>query len=365
MIALVIGGKSYSFFNEVNLDFRLDTLCDTFSFMASPESGDLLDIKVGDECQIFVEGILALTGFIEVYESTISADTHEFLLMGRDKTCDLLDSNIFSLSDMNAPITLKTVCEEVLKEIGSSLTVLDLSDGTPFEEGVDIVAPETGINAFSFLEIWARKKAVLLTSNAQGQLVISKSPGERVDTIIRHEKNSDLNNVLFSRLTHDITGRYNAYKFSSQLNVTALNTAGGITEGLIVDQFGTVTDKLIRKGRTLVLNAEEAYTEEECAQRALWESSIRRARGKVYSVGVDTFKAQTNLLWAPNQLVDIVDRFNGVDTLDLERPMLLNSVSFTYSVTAGIQAVLNFIDQDAYNIEREKIKLEEEVESEF
>jgi len=354
---LEVKGVQYDNFISASCEIRLDALSNTFSFEASLPEGEPLPFKGGDPVKVLVDGELALTGSIEIIEVTYNADNHVVTVSGRDKTGDLLDSSIDALADLRADnLTLKNVIETIIDNIGADITVIDNANPEPFNPAEDIASPEAGDNAFAFIEKFSRKRQVLLTSDANGNVVIETNRGQTAEGSIQHIIGASDNNVLASEFRFDTTGRFNIYKFASQLNPAALNSAGDTDPTSIVDQSGGVSDAEIRAGRQLILVAESPFSSTQDEKRAKWELDIRRARGLIYSATVPGFRVggDTGDLWKINRLYQIVD-----DYLGKQEPMLANSITFSIDVDNGRQTAIGFVDEKSYSLSLAKPKTSE------
>ncbi len=351
---LEVNGVQYDNFTAASCEIRLDALSNAFSFEAVAADGEPLPFKGGDSCRIIVNDIRVLTGSIEVIEVNYDANQHVIIVQGRDKTGDLLDSNIDTISDLRAPITLKEIIEKVIeKVIGLDIKVIEDVTTEPFNAAEDVAAPEPGENAFDFIEKYSRKRQVLLTSNGDGNIVITSGSTETSIGNIQHIIGANDNNVLSSSFTFDTTGRYNVYKFVSQLNPFSLNFAGDTSIKSVVDQSGQTFDPDVRIGRQLILIASTSSSDDQNELRAKWEANIRKARGLVYAVTVSGYRIDptddNSDLWQINKLYQIVD-----DYLGKSEPMLCNSVTFTLDVQGGELTSLSFVDQKAYSLELSK-----------
>jgi len=350
---LEVNGVQYDNFTAASCEIRLDALSNTFSFEAVAADGEALPFKGGEACRVIVNGTPVLTGFIEVVEVRYNATDHTIRVQGRDKTGDLLDSSIDKISDLRAPITLKEIIEKVIANIGADIKVLEEVSTAPFDAAQDVAAPEPGDNAFDFIEKYSRKRQVLLTSNSDGNIVITSGSAETAVGSIQHIIGAEDNNVLASTFSFDTTGRFNVYKFTSQLNPFTLNSAGDIGLESVVNQSGGVSDPDVRIGRQLILIAETPFSDDQNEARSKWEANIRKARGLVYSVTVPGHTVDItdpgSDLWQINKLYPIVD-----DYLGKSEPMLCNSVTFTLDLNGGDLTSLSFVDQEAYSLELAK-----------
>ena len=350
---LEVNGVQYDNFTAASCEIRLDALSNAFSFEAVAAKGEPLPFKGGEACRVIVDGEVVLTGSIEIVDVSYSAANHTITIQGRDKTGDLLDSNINKISDLRAPITLKEIIEKVIADIGADIKVIEEVSTLPFDEAQDIAAPEPGDNAFEFIEKYSRKRQVLLTSDSDGNVVITSGSGTSAAGSIQHIIGAEDNNVIASSFSFDTTGRFNIYKFASQLNPLALNLAGETGLDSVVDQGGGASDPDIRIGRQLVLVSEAPGSDDQNETRAKWEANIRKARGLVYSVTVPGYRVdptkQGSALWKINRLHQIVD-----DYLGKSEPMLVNSVTFTLDVDGGQLTSLAFVDEKAYTLDLAK-----------
>ena len=353
---LQVNGIEYTEFVEANTVLRLDALTNTFGFEATSDEARPLPFLGGEACKVSVDGEQVLSGFIELVNvdgEGSDPPSHQIDIQGRDRTGDFLDSSITGkLSDITGNISLKRVIEAVILHLDSSSTrlkVIDNANPDRFNAGEDLQAPEPGDNAFDFVESLARKRQVILTSNADGDIVIQAGAGVAAPgAFIQNQVASNDNNVLRYSLSLDTPGRFNRYFPVAQLNTSTLFSgfSGPAGAASIVDQGGTIpaTDSEIRQGRQMVLIAENPSSDGQGEKRSAWERDIRRARGKVYSATVQGFRDPAGNLWKINTLVPVLDDYAGI-----ESTMLVNSVTYKMG-PEGRTTTLSFIEADAYTL---------------
>ena len=363
-LQLEVDGTLYERWTEATVDMRLDALSRSFSFSAVGSERYPLPFSVGDECRVFVDDQVVLSGHIELLNVDGDATSHDLTMAGRDYTCDLLDSTLGAINDITPPISLKRICDAVVRhlapgvEVSERLGVVDDVSPALFNKAEDKISPDPGEGAFEFLERWARKRAVMLTSNPQGDIVIIDPAGEEIEAWVHHRKNSNDNNVVAYSMSYDQTGRYNLYKSQAELNPNSLVLAGLTSTAKIVDQSGQAIDSLIREGRQMVLVSESAFSNAENRDRAQWERNVRLARGRIYSATVAGYKNQTGELWEVATLPWVISEMAGINTR-----MLLNSVRFSLTPEMGAQSVLSFVEADAYTMDLAEPTVESEKES--
>lgn len=354
---LRVNGIEYANFTRASCEVRLDALCRSFSFEAVAPEGRALPFKGGEACEVVVDGETVVTGHIEVVSVNYDASSHTIGVQGRSRSADLLDSSLDAVNDIRMDdLTLKGLIEAVIASLSLDLTVRDEVNPEAYNPAEDLAAPEPGENAFEFIEKYARKRQVLITDDARGNIVIASNSGQHAEGAVQHIIGAEDNNVLRSSFSYDTTGRYNAYRISSGLNPVALNLAGDTDLASLVNQNGGVFDSEIRAGRQLVLISETPFSNGNCESRAKWEADIRKARGLAYSAAVPGYRVgiDSGALWRPNRIYQIVDDFVGK-----VEPMLCNSVTFTYDANAGRETSLEFVGQKAYTLLLEPVQLGE------
>lgn len=355
-----VDGVEYTRFVATTATLRMDAVADTFSFEAASKEGVPLPFKGGEACVILVDGEQVIEGYIEIVSVSGAKDDHTILIDGRDKTGDLLDSSVGALSDIRAPISLKRICEIVIRhllgedataeDLAKSIKVIDDVEPALFETAEDLAAPEPGLNAFEFLEEYARKRQVFLSSNSDGNLLITQGAGVKTDGILQNRISDLTNNVMSYSVTYDTTGRFNVYRMASQANPASGFLASlNLSPANLVDQSSEILDKVVRRGRQLTLIAEHPSGKDAGKSRAEWERDIRRARGTVYSATVDGYRDHTGALWTPNTIVRVFDEYAGLDT-----PMLISSVQYAIEPGTGRTTTISLVEEDAYTLKLEE-----------
>jgi prophage tail gpP-like protein len=272
-ITIEVNGNPYNNFIKGRVNIRLDSLCNEFRFIISRSQNQALPFSEGDNCKINVNGRLVLTGVIEILEVSYDKDSHIIDISGRDNTSDIVDSTIDDLSDIAEGASLKTIIENVISDIGSSIsvvegTIIDESSDDNFDIN-DVASPEPGTNAFQFIEHLARQRQVLLTSNEDGNIVITQGSPETLGSArLQNTFNGFDNNILKGRVRYDRTNRFNRYKISSQENISSFSDNENTSLDDIVDVEGQTIDPNIKSGRQMVINAEESYDDEDSFLRS-------------------------------------------------------------------------------------------------
>lgn len=350
---LEVGGVLYNRFTSATAEVRLDALANTFSFTAATTKGEPLPFKGGEACKVFIEGEKIITGFIEVVSGNYAVNSHVITLRGRDKTGDVVDSSLSNISDLKSPLSLKKSIQKILENIGNNIEVIDLVNPELFTTAEDLSAPEAGVGAFEFMERLARKRQVLLTSNADGNIEIIKTPGETInELILQNVPNATGNNVLSASWSYDQSGRYNVYRMNSTLNPVTIAVSGANvkTSDIVNQNSGRIIDSAIRAGRQFAVVSEGPYSAEQNVLRAKWEQRIREARGQLYTATMQGHKAlDTGNIWQVNKVINVFDEIAGIFS-----EMLINSIRYTLDLSGGKLVTLSLVEKNAYNLEISK-----------
>lgn len=355
-LQIEVNGVAYENFTTSTVRIALDSISGSFDFSAVSTEGRALPFSNGDACKIIVDGSQVLNGYIEKISYSYSANEHSISISGRDKTADLIDSTTNGIK-LSPPLSLVQVIQAALDDIGA--TDISVSEETPtddFNKAEEKISASVAENAFEFCEKLARKRQVLLTRDGNGGINITQGSGVDSGAAVQNMIDSidDSNNIISGSISYDLTERFSRYIVKSQLNPVALNFAGVTPAKEIVSQENKpVVDETMRAGRQLVIKAENSSSSEQAKLRAEWSANIRKARGRVYSCTVSGFTNSVGNVYAPNQLIQVSDEF-----CEINAKMLLNSVEFSFDITAGSIASLEFVDSNAYTLELTEPKTE-------
>lgn len=346
MIELIVNGTPYTDFVQATVTVSLESLANDFSFTAS-SVGDFPPLKQGDTVAASIDGTPVLTGFIDEVNGQDREGNHLIAYTGRDRTGDLIDSQINVINDIRASgnLTLKQIIEIVIAHIRVDLKVVDVLDPAPFNEAEDIVSPPVGQNAFEFIQIYARKRQALLSSDADGNILITQSSPTDSGAAVQRQKGSNSNNIIAQNWVINASRLFNRYVHRGQLDPRALNFAGDTTTKSIEDQGATATNSDARVGRQSVNVESESYSSEQLENRAKWTAQLARAAATRFTCSVKGHQKPNGGVWSVNELVQI-----NSDVADINRKMLLNTVTFEQGEGSPTISTLEFVERDVYTI---------------
>ena len=215
---------------------------------------------------------------------------------------------------------------------------------------------------------YARKRSVLITTNFDGNIVITNAENPPAyQTALVFDGTQDAL-ILTGSAEYDNSKRFNKYFCKSQKNDAATTpndfginpeTPPQITqddedpndtpEEETQDQSGTdisasAVDSDIRTTRIYNFIAEQSSDNAAVENRAEWEMVYRRAHAFKQNYVIQGFYAsQDKLLWQPGKIVKVVDSFTMVNDY-----LLITEVTFDYNLSDGSKTNLTLLPPDAF-----------------
>ncbi len=366
MITIEIAGTKFEGFESVSVSKNIETISGSFALSATsdgPISTAAFPIRAGDPCKIFIKEETIINGFVDDAEVRYDAFAHVLDITGRDRTEDVIDSTFIVQRAFNSPINLEDVIRTTLRKIDEAV-----GGSTVFgENGIEIlnevgtienfsteesVAAEIGQTLFEFFETYARKRQLLLTSNGNGDIVLTRSGPTLVSTVLQHKVGGgEANNIKSGRIKYDHKDLFHTYLMQSQSNPSAFSSikgAIGIDQGTVADQNGQATDEKIRKSRRLVIPSKTSDNNADLQKLAEWHRDIRRARQTPYSVVVQGFHqdVEQTKVWTINQLVKVED-----DGADVHATLLIKAVDYKLDLQAGSTTTIHLVPPESYALQ--------------
>ncbi len=346
MITVKINGAPYIDFVSKSVQVALNQVSNSFSLVASAVDG-YPPLRQGDKVAIDVDGVLVLTGEIDEVDGSVAEGQHLVTYTGRDKTADLIDSQLDNLADLRASnsLTLKRVIETVLGHIKLNIDVEDELNPAPFNDAEDILSPRPGQGALEFVIGYCRKRQALLSSTGEGNLLIAQSRPADSGAVLESLLNSDTNNVLSQSWRVEASQLFNRYVRKGQLDPRALNFAGESSAKTVESQSGQTVDSDVRLGRQQVVVESESYSSEQLKDRSKWAKRQAQAKAVQFNCVVKGHSHSNGTVWVPNTLVQVNSEY-----ADISRPMLLQNVTFSEGEGQPTTTSLEFVEKYVYAI---------------
>jgi len=357
MITLQINNVDFTGFKSISVQRSIEQATSAFNINLTYDLKNLsafYPIKTGDKVRVEINEEAILTGFVDSIAGEDNSNGHAITINGRGLTSDIIDSSLIGQKTFNAPVTLEAIARRVLDDNGlSNIKIINEAPSiAPFNAN-EFVSATTDETLFEFLEIYARKRQVLLTNDGEGNLVITRASAKKALTALVKDSSNNTNNVLSSSYLKNAAEKFNTYIVKSQLNTTFNNTSffGETVAGKVSDQEGRATDSSIRSTRRLQIIAESSSDDFTCQERAQWEKSIRIARATTYTANLQGFfqDEKQTVLWKPNLLIQVKDILADIDT-----ELLIKSVTYSIGINGGSITTLSCVDKDSYKLERDE-----------
>lgn len=361
MIELVVNSQTYTNFENIEVKSSLTTIGRSFVFRAYSNAKQAFPFSVNDPCQVKIDGVLVLTGFVEITEATYTHKSHAILISGRSKTADVIDSSLGGDLEFKGSQSLKSLIEATLSKANiTGINVIDSVRDLDDFPVTELESPSTGTTVFAFIERFCRKRQVLVTTNGAGDIVIARGEDQQERfTLLNTFATPDTNNILTGSVTVDASKRFRKYVVHSGGNPAGggliLGPEGDAVEvnkivtasvGEAEDRGGDIYVPVVRTSRQMHIVSETASTNEICKDRAEWQANINRVKSFKYKVTVQGFTNElTGNVWEPNFLVKVIDVFANVNG-----QYLIESVAYRVSATKGSTTELTLVIPDAYKV---------------
>jgi prophage tail gpP-like protein len=350
MMEVELSNIRYRGFSGVSVTRDIENLCATFSIDATTLERGNFPIKRGEACKIYIDDEKILTGYVDTIDIAYTSDSHGITVTGRDKTEDIVDSTVDAKVEIKTPITLEGLITKILAYLNSTdIKIINQVGSLASFSAADIVSGKIGETAVAFLHDFCAKRQVLLTSNEDGDLVITRGEGVSVPAALIHKINGfGVNNVKGARVTYDDTKRFNRYILRAQPAIAGVSNLDSDTPLIMTSGFkGESIDSTVRASRVITLNAEKITNVSECTNRAQWERDIHRARAINYTATVYGHRHGGNFgsLWKPLQLVNVVDEYCGINDI-----LIIRTTKFNNNLTEGDLTELSLVPKDTYKL---------------
>lgn len=287
-------------------------------------------IKPGQKCALFLDGKRVITGWVDLVSPDFDSGNHTIRVSGRDKTCDLVDCSAIHKSGQWHHVKIDQLARDLAKPYDLDV-VIDADVGSAFSS----FAIQEGESVFECLDRAARMKALLLTSNAEGNLLITRASETRLDIGLVEGRN-----IKAARAEFSWKERFSSYIVKGQ------GRLGADGETAHSAPSATIADPAITRHRPLIVLAESHSKNTTLRDRAEWERNIRRGRGARGSITVQGWTRPDGELWQPNVLVPVTSPTLWLDNTD----MLIVGCTYGLDDQKGTLTELAIARPDAFQL---------------
>ena len=308
---LTVDGQSYR--GWTSMEFTRDIERMSGSFLLSltdkwPGIANVRPVKQGQACRLTNETDTLISGWIDVAEPQIGTNDHTITITGRDRSGDLIDCTAEHTGGEWINQSLVNIARDLCRPFAISVNAV----ATTAHETIRKFKLEESETVFSALERLCRIKGLLVTSNPNGDLVLTS--GELAIPSTASLKMGVGGNVLSTKGTFNNAERFSHYTVKGQDGGEDFSVAEDASEPI-----GHASDPGITRYRPLTILAEEAVDIAACERRAQWEATVRAGRARRAIATVQGWYA-SETLWAPLTLVPC-----EIPELSLNRQMLITA----------------------------------------
>lgn len=330
-VQLLAGGSAYGGWKSVQVQLGMEQMAGQFTVGLSERwAGQEVDRQVpaGARCEVQIDGETVITGWVDGLRQALDSGRRAVEISGRDATADLVDCSAVAGAGQWRGRRIEQIAAELCAPFGVQV-VAEVDTGKPLPS----YALQEGETVFEALERAARLRALLLTSDGTGRLVITRAGQRRAPTALVMGEN-----IVGIEVRTDMRDRYSAYTAKGQMPGT------DTTNGAAAAQLRALaTDEGVRRHRPLVLTADAPDAGATLQQRAAWEANVRAARSVEVAVVVQGWRHAAGL-WRPNTLVRV-----EAPAVRLEQDMLLSAVQYALD-ERGTLCELRLTRPEAYTL---------------
>lgn len=331
-VILRVNGVNYTGWEEISTVESIEAIAAGFNFITANNldgNGNPFPILTGDACQIIYNNETVITGYVDDSDPTFD-EKSEVTITGRSKTGDLTDCSAELPSGVVKKQTLDQIIRKLIEKYDIGL-IVDVPTGERFAE----FRTQQGESVFEAIDRACRQRGVLPSTNADGNLVLTKIGAYTSETALIEGVN--IKKAMFKS---SMKSRFSSYTVKGQAPGT--DNAFGAKN---ISPAATVTDPRINRYRPLIVIAEGQTNKTAAQKRAEWELAVRAAKSRQLTVITSGWAQNSGKLWRPNTLVPVVCPAVGIGE---PTQLLISAVSRKFTETEGKTTELTLCSSDSY-----------------
>lgn len=331
MIELIVGGRQYSGWQTVEVTRSIEAVAGAFSLsVVRTDEGvaDLVRLEEQAACSLRLDRETVITGHIDRFSPSMTADSVSLNVQGRDATSDLVDCAALNRPPQWLNQTVATILAEICAPFGIA-TSAPGDTGNRFPSFV-LEPDEQAIDAIRRL---CQGRGLLLIADRAGGLTLVQ-PAATLEPVSLVE---GVNLVSFAA-DFDATELFSVITVRGQ-SATTPDAKGRTTNGATA----SATAKGVIRYRPLVLEATGQATAADCQRQANWELASRNGKALTATATVVGWRQKPDgRLWDINQLVSV-----DCPTCFVEEPLIVASVTYRIDEQGGTMADLSLMRRNA------------------
>lgn len=343
---LLVDGRIYAGWTELRVTRAMDRAAADFDLRVSerwPGRADPWRIQPFAPVVLRFGRDVVLTGYVDHASPEVDATTHRVRIVGRSKTCDLVDCTPEIAGTEFRGATLPAIARALAQPFGVQV-VEEASAGAPF--GVE--AKDRTDTAWDTIERLARLRGVLAHDDEEGRLVLTRAGTRRASGELVMGRN-----ILSASARLDGSKRFSRYVVLSQRQTGAAVARDGdgdesdsepeerANAGVQVSVSGVAEDPDVPRYRPRILRSEGSGDAAFARARAVWAAASARGKALQADIVVQGWRQQDGRLWRVNELLKV-----RADWLRLDHELLVVGTEFTLD-DAGRRTMLTLTPPEA------------------
>lgn len=333
-VGLLVGGKSYEGWKAIRITRSMEALAGSFDLSVSDRFAgqEPWPIFEEDECKVAIDRETVIAGHIDRRAVAVSSYARGLSYSGRDAASALVDCSALLSKWTFRNATILDIAKKVAEPFGVAVGV---QPGLTLPPAPRKLVVNPGDSPFNAIEAAARHTEVLVVSDGDGGIVLTRAGTDRADGIEEGQ------NLLGGSVDYDGTSRFYRYVVLTQTPGTD-DASGSVTR-----VRAEATDEgVLRTSRVLLVRPESGVTTDYARRRGDWEARIRAARSvRVTAQVVGWRQPKSGELWPINALVNMHSPSLGVSG-----DLLIAEVTFELS-DGGEITTLRLVRPDAFTPE--------------
>jgi len=311
-VVIKVNGVPLAGWKSVKITAGIESCPRVFEATTSEATGDPknLTVRPGDTCEVTLGDFLLVTGYVNRWNGSLSASSHEVSISGRGKCQDLVDCAAYWPGQQIMSTSVLQVAQELAKPFGISVSgASGPSVGLPGADRSSHVIPYMvlmiGETPWQLIERMCRLSGLLAFEKADGSLLLAEGPSAAEDAPLNFEVAGtgfeEGVNVLSAGFAVSDDQRFSEY-------TTYVFSFNPLLEyGEAENKMTVKADQGVTRYRPAALIAE--WGKEQSLQvafdRGAWEASRRWGTSHHLRITTDSWRDGTGRLYRPFTLARV------------------------------------------------------------
>ena len=309
-IQLEVNGERFEGWTSLSMSSGIDRGVRTFQATTATLKVGLFP---GLPCRVLLDGLVLVTGYIDVVTEAYSSSSHQTTIRGRSKTADLVDCGVLPPWEDVLNVDIQKLAADYADPYGVDV-VFQTQRTIPI---IPKYSVRSGLTVFTVIEALCRQVRLLPMDDSEGRLVLADvGDAGRITKELVISRTG--NNVPQSEMELNFSQRYSNYEVRGKTGTSSETQEENkaVTDGVI--------DKAISRTRNLYIKAEENVDTGAALERAKWEANVRAGRSLRVTTKINGWLDPDGNIWERNKFLTYRD-----EILEINKELVVVSVTLT------------------------------------